>query len=83
MRPPVCLQYAILATGATFSDKYHDYHDVFYKRARKYIEASEMKVSNNTLRTKTSMVPTFLGIWRALHLYPIRSNMAFNGKLRG
>ncbi|RFU34969.1 hypothetical protein B7463_g1366, partial [Scytalidium lignicola] len=43
MRPPVCLQYAVLATAAMISDKYSNYHRIFYERARKYLEATEMK----------------------------------------
>ena len=44
MRPPICLRYALWATAASVSDKYFSYEDVFYERARRYIEAAEMKV---------------------------------------
>jgi len=43
MRPPVCLRYAMWTIAATLSDKYFDIEDLLYQRARKYIEAEEMK----------------------------------------
>jgi hypothetical protein len=45
MMPPICLRYAMWAAAASVSDKYEAYEDVFYERARRYIEAAEMKVS--------------------------------------
>jgi hypothetical protein len=44
MRPPVCLRYAIWATAASISEKYDQYEDVLYERARKYLQEGEMKV---------------------------------------
>lgn len=44
-RPPVCLRYAMWATAASFSQSYRSVEDLLYKRARQYIEATEMKVS--------------------------------------
>lgn len=38
------LQYAIWAMAANGHTKYDQYAQVFYKRARQYIEADEMKV---------------------------------------
>ncbi|KAI1393550.1 fungal-specific transcription factor domain-containing protein [Hypoxylon trugodes] len=43
MKPPMCLQYAIWALAAHGSPKYQVYHEIFYRRARQYIEADEMK----------------------------------------
>ncbi|KAH9219389.1 fungal-specific transcription factor domain-containing protein [Leptodontidium sp. 2 PMI_412] len=42
-RPPVCLRYAMWATAASFSQSYRSVEDLLYKRARQYIEATEMK----------------------------------------
>ncbi|KAJ4309057.1 hypothetical protein N0V84_011731 [Fusarium piperis] len=42
-KPPMCLQYIIWALAAVGHAKYNQYHDVFYRRARQYIEADEMK----------------------------------------
>ena len=44
MRPPMGLQYAIWAMAANGHAKYHTYHDVFYRRARRYLEVDELKV---------------------------------------
>ncbi|KAK4190125.1 transcriptional activator protein acu-15 [Podospora australis] len=43
MRPPMCLQYAIWTMAALDHPKYGRYHDVFYKRARQYLEADELR----------------------------------------
>lgn len=44
-RPPMCLQYAVWAMASNGHEKYSQYHDIFYKRARQYADADEMKVS--------------------------------------
>ena len=38
------LQYAIWAMAANGHPKYDSYHDVFYSRARRYLEVDELKV---------------------------------------
>ena len=43
LRPPICLRYAIWSLAASVMEKYSGIHDHFYKRARKYAEADEMK----------------------------------------
>ncbi|KAI9674756.1 MAG: hypothetical protein M1817_001660 [Caeruleum heppii] len=43
MRPPVCLRYAIWCSAASVMDKYMNLQELFYQRARKYIEMDEMK----------------------------------------
>lgn len=42
-RPPVCLRYAMWTLACSISDKYTDLKDLFYQRARKYVEADYMK----------------------------------------
>ena len=49
MRPPMCLQYAIWANAAKGHPMYDRYYDVFYRRARQYLEADELKVSQISL----------------------------------
>lgn len=44
MRPPMCLQYAVMALGTTTSEKYSHLGMPFYQRARNYAESDEMKV---------------------------------------
>ncbi|KAK3391796.1 hypothetical protein B0T20DRAFT_384004 [Sordaria brevicollis] len=43
MRPPMCLQYAIWANAAKGHPMYDRYYDAFYRRARQYLEADELK----------------------------------------
>lgn len=40
----MCLQYSILAAGASASPTYKHMAETFYVRARQYIQADEMKV---------------------------------------
>ncbi|PNP55584.1 hypothetical protein THARTR1_04108 [Trichoderma harzianum] len=42
-KPPMCLQYGIWAYSASGHLKYDHYAEAFYKRARQYMEADEMK----------------------------------------
>ena len=42
-RPPICLRYIMWCHAASITDKYMHHQDIFYKRARKYIELDEMK----------------------------------------
>ncbi|CEF87849.1 hypothetical protein SNK03_011440 [Fusarium graminearum] len=42
-RPPMCLRYAIWALAAAGNVKYDEYHDIFYRRSRQYMEADTMK----------------------------------------
>lgn len=49
MQPPICLRYAMWATAASMSEKYMQYEDLLYERARKYVEEAEMKVCNRPL----------------------------------
>lgn len=44
-KPPMSLQYAIWATAAAGHAKYDQYAEIFYKRARHYMEADEMRAS--------------------------------------
>jgi hypothetical protein len=43
LRPPMCLQYAIWTVASNGHEKYGAYHDVFYQRARRYLEVDELK----------------------------------------
>lgn len=46
MRPPMCLQYIVMASAAatTGNDTYRHFAEPFYRRARVYAEADELKV---------------------------------------
>lgn len=51
MRPSVCLRYIMWCFAASISDKYHNHQDIFYRRARKYAEADEMKLQGENFMT--------------------------------
>ncbi|RKF59460.1 Citrinin biosynthesis transcriptional activator ctnR [Erysiphe neolycopersici] len=42
-RPPICLSYAMWTLVTTLSAKYAVYEEIFYERARRYLEREEMK----------------------------------------
>ncbi|KAJ2905362.1 binuclear zinc transcription factor [Zalerion maritima] len=42
-RPPVCLRYAMWTLACSVTDKYQHHKDIFYDRARKYLEADYIK----------------------------------------
>ncbi|TDZ21908.1 Citrinin biosynthesis transcriptional activator ctnR [Colletotrichum orbiculare MAFF 240422] len=42
-RPPVALRYAIWTLACSITEKYTDLKDLFYQRARKYVEADYIK----------------------------------------
>ncbi|KAH7122935.1 binuclear zinc transcription factor [Dactylonectria macrodidyma] len=43
MQPPMCLQYAVMAMGATVCPAHNHLAHAFYRRARYYFEADEMR----------------------------------------
>ncbi len=43
MRPPICLRYIMWCVAASITDRYENLHDIFYQRARKYIQMDELK----------------------------------------
>ncbi|KAG9253901.1 binuclear zinc transcription factor [Emericellopsis atlantica] len=45
-RPPMCLQYIMWASAAQFHPKYDEYSEVFYQRARQYMDVDEMKAKH-------------------------------------
>ncbi|EPE09204.1 c6 transcription factor prf [Ophiostoma piceae UAMH 11346] len=42
-RPPVCLRYAMWMSACSVNERYNDLKDLFYQRARKYLEVDYMK----------------------------------------
>ena len=51
MRPPVCLRYAMWALAASVTEKFHSYQEIFYHRARRYVEADEIKGHGESIIT--------------------------------
>jgi hypothetical protein len=53
--------------AASLSEKYAPWEDLLYQRARKYIEAQEMKVSVGSTRPPSGLHNS-TGTWRGLRL---------------
>jgi hypothetical protein len=51
MRPPMCLQYIVLASAAATSDPHRHLSEPFYQRARVYAEADELRGQGETVTT--------------------------------
>ncbi|KAK4121184.1 hypothetical protein N657DRAFT_648005 [Parathielavia appendiculata] len=51
MRPPMCLQYIVMASAAATSQAYRHLSEPFYQRARVYAEADELKGQGETFTT--------------------------------
>jgi hypothetical protein len=50
-------------------DKYGRYHDMFYNRARNYLETDELRVSHPRQPSRFLFPPNLAtGLWRALHI---------------
>lgn len=50
-RPPVCLRYAMWCLAASITDRYANLTEIFYHRARKYVELDEMKGHGQSMLT--------------------------------
>ena len=50
-RPPICLRYAMWALAAMVTEKYMQHDDIFYRRARKYLDMDELKGSGENFVT--------------------------------
>ncbi|CAD6444977.1 262de15b-b350-4c43-8cdc-7ee8756edd8a [Sclerotinia trifoliorum] len=42
-KPPIALRYAMMMVGASLSDNYQNYAEIFYERARRYAEIAEVQ----------------------------------------
>ncbi|KAH7142910.1 binuclear zinc transcription factor [Dactylonectria estremocensis] len=51
MRPPMCLQYVVMAWGAEIANTHRHLAIPFYKRAREYAEADEMRSNEDFFAT--------------------------------
>lgn len=51
VRPPVCLRYAMWCLAASITDRYAGLSEIFYRRARKYLELDEMKGHGESMLT--------------------------------
>lgn len=81
-RPPMCLQYAIWTVSASRHEKYGRYHGLFYRRARQYLEADELKVSQLEWEIYGTHADAAAGIWRTLYHTVSRSSLGSAGCIR-
>ena len=51
MRPPMCLQYIVMAAAAATSETYRHLSEPYYQRARVYAETDELKGQGETFTT--------------------------------
>ncbi|KAF4951809.1 hypothetical protein FGADI_7179 [Fusarium gaditjirri] len=82
-RPPMCLRYAIWALAATGSTKFDEYHDVFYRRSRAYIEADMMKGHGDAfISVQHAQTWALIAFYEAKHLLFTRSTISVANSVR-
>ncbi|KAM0547588.1 hypothetical protein ACHAPJ_010332 [Fusarium lateritium] len=82
MQPPMCLQYSILAAGASASPTYEHMAEAFYVRARQYIQADEMKSDSDQISLAHCQAWVLIGHFEAHHLWFSRSSMSIARAIR-
>ncbi|KAL8349605.1 hypothetical protein RB598_005122 [Gaeumannomyces tritici] len=77
MRPPMCLQYALWAVAANGHPRYQSYCDVFYRRARQYLEADELRgVGEHFITVPHAQAWIFVATYEARCLMLTRAAMS-------
>ncbi|EJT72611.1 binuclear zinc transcription factor [Gaeumannomyces tritici R3-111a-1] len=77
MRPPMCLQYALWAVAANGHPRYQSYCDVFYRRARQYLEADELRgVGEHFITVPHAQAWIFVATYEARSLMLARAAMS-------
>ncbi|KAG9501827.1 hypothetical protein J7337_007521 [Fusarium musae] len=82
MQPPMCLQYAILAAGASASPTYKHMAEAFYVRARQYIQADEMKSDSDQISLSHCQAWVLISHFEAQHLWFSRASMSIARAIR-
>ncbi|KAH6988872.1 fungal-specific transcription factor domain-containing protein [Ilyonectria sp. MPI-CAGE-AT-0026] len=82
MQPPMCLQYAILAAGASASHTYRHLADAFYGRARQYIQTDEMKDDSHQISLPHVQAWVLISHFEAQHLWFSRASMSIARAVR-
>ncbi|KAF4445461.1 hypothetical protein F53441_10803 [Fusarium austroafricanum] len=82
MQPPMCLQYAILAAGASASSTYKHMDEAFYVRARQYIQADEMKSDSDQISLAHCQAWVLISHFEAHHLWFSRASMSIARAIR-
>lgn len=71
MRPPMCLQYIVMAAAAATSEIYRHLSEPYYQRARVYAEADELKGQGETYTTVAHVQSWCLISAYECHVYAI------------
>jgi hypothetical protein len=71
-RAPLCLQYSIWAAAASISEKYSQCEALLYERARKYVDADEMKVGFDFVLVSSTQADMDRTTARVLLLFSMR-----------
>ncbi|KAH7021925.1 fungal-specific transcription factor domain-containing protein [Ilyonectria destructans] len=82
MQPPMCLQYAILAAGASASYTCRHLADAFYGRARQYIQTDEMKNDSQQISLRHVQAWVLISHFEAQHLWFSRASMSIARAIR-
>ncbi|KAI6758556.1 hypothetical protein HG530_010796 [Fusarium avenaceum] len=82
MQPPMCLQYSILAAGASASPAYKHMAETFYVRARQYIQADEMKSDADQISLAHCQAWVLISHFEAQHLWFSRASMSIARAIR-
>ncbi|KAK3311631.1 binuclear zinc transcription factor [Chaetomium strumarium] len=71
MRPPMCLQYVVMASAAAVSPTYRHLSEPFYQRARVYAEADELKGQGEVYTTVAHVQAWLLISAYECHVYAV------------
>ncbi|KAI9896158.1 hypothetical protein N3K66_009058 [Trichothecium roseum] len=78
----MCLQYSILATGASASPAYEHLAEAFYGRARHYIQANEMQSDDAHVSLAHVQAWILIAHFEAQHLWFSRASMSIARAVR-
>ncbi|KAH8889536.1 hypothetical protein GQ53DRAFT_218441 [Thozetella sp. PMI_491] len=82
-RPPVCLRYAMWTLACSVTDKFQDLKDLFYQRARKYVESDYIKgYGEHLISVAHAQTHTLLAMYEFRWMYFPRAWMSAGAAVR-
>ncbi|KAK3694683.1 fungal-specific transcription factor domain-containing protein [Podospora appendiculata] len=82
-RPPVCLRYAMWTLASSVTDKYQNLKDLFYQRARKYVESDYIKgYGEHLISVAHAQTHVLLGSYEFKWMYFPRAWMSTGSAVR-
>jgi hypothetical protein len=82
LQPPMCLQYAILASGASASPQFKYLAEALYARARQYLQADEMRSDSDQISLAHVQAWILVSHFEAQHLWFSRASMSIARAVR-